>query len=106
MNVENGSTFHDYCVDIPWQKQNGGILHESGGWINHFFQAIRAFLRGLEEDSPWMKDAPRILNDGLFEIVNEYKAPKKVQRTKYRDLYNANEELQKKARDARVNVKN
>ena len=36
INLENGSTFYPALIDIPYFKQNGGMLHMPGGIINHF----------------------------------------------------------------------
>ncbi|KAL7548977.1 hypothetical protein ACHAWF_012244 [Thalassiosira exigua] len=103
INVSCGSTFHEYCVDIPSQKQNGGILHESGGIINHMYQAIRSALRDIESNSGWIQSARQILEKDLLSISRMFKVTK-GEESRYRQLYNENKALQQKARTARLKV--
>ena len=99
INIGCGSSFHEYLLDVPSVKDNGGILHQSGGWINHFYAAIRAFVRNEEDDTVWMLDARRILETELIKIMEQFKPPAKEQTRKYCQLYNENKVLQQKARE-------
>ena len=104
INIGCGSSFHEYLLDVPSVKDNGGILHQSGGWINHFYAAIRAFVRNEEDDTVWMLDARRIFETELIKIMEQFKPHAKGETTRYRQLYNENKVLQQKAKKARVKV--
>jgi len=83
INASNGSCFYPCCIDNPPKKQNGGILHENGGWINHFYAGVRLKLRKTESDTDWVKNA-RLVQEEIIQILLQFERPKKGETTEYR----------------------